>query len=92
MGKEFTGKEFSGKEVFIGVASCLALAGGLIFYGMQKNEDTLDEDYDEDKPLPELKDDDVEVEEPIKPRIKRKYGTNRNYQKSKSTTKRNRIR
>ena len=91
MEKEFTGKEFTGKEVFIGVASCLALAGGLIFYGMQKDEDQVDEDYDEDKPLPELKDDE-EVEEAVKPRIKRKYGTNRNYQKSKSTTKRNRNR
>jgi hypothetical protein len=84
------GKEFMGKEVFIGVAGCLALAGGLIFYGMQK-EDTVDEEYDEDKPLPELKDE-GEVEETVKPRIKRKYGTNRNYQKSKATTKRNRNR
>ena len=84
------GKEFVGKEVFIGIASCLALAGGLLFYGMQK-EDVNAEEYDEDSPLPELKDDEEEIEE-IKPRIKRKYGTNRNYQKSKSTTKRNRNR
>jgi hypothetical protein len=57
---------------------------------MQK-EDVNAEEYDEDSPLPELKDDEEEIEE-IKPRIKRKYGTNRNYQKSKSTTKRNRNR
>jgi len=87
------GKEFTGKEVFIGIASCLALAGGLLFYGMQKDDVTID-DYDEDTPLPELKDDEEELEEPVKPRIKRKYGTNRNYQKSKTQTqtKRNRNR
>ena len=80
-----------GKEVFIGIASCLVLAGGLIFYGMQK-EDNEPNKYDEDKSLPELKydddEDEGEREEIIKPRIKRKYGTNRNYQRSKSTTKR----
>jgi hypothetical protein len=86
------GKEFAGKEVFIGIASCLALAGGLLFYGMQK-DDVNSEEYDEDTPLPELKDDNLEEnEEIVKPRIKRKYGTNRNYQKSKTTTKRNRYR
>jgi hypothetical protein len=87
------GKDFEGTQVFIGIASCLALAGSLLFYGMQKNDNEENiHEYEEDKPLPELKyDDDEEVEEEIlKPRIKRKYGTNKNYQRSKTTTKRNR--
>lgn len=81
------GEEVVGKEVFIGIASCLALAGGLIFYGMQKDQDE-NEEYDEDKSLPELKEyeEDLEVE---KPRQKRKY-TKRSFQNDKSSTKRRR--
>jgi len=76
-----------GKEIFIGVASCLALASGLIFYGMQKNDD----DYCEDDTIPQddAKENDEEEKVVTKKRQYNRRSTSKNMNRSKSSTKRN---